>query len=100
VGILMGIYGREELEPQPQLNASLMGILIKDHEGKEPITALQAQEMYLKIGGVSADVQGTVQLQKPVSVEKCKVCTSRCHGKNPSYFANYVRGKIKKNSKW
>jgi hypothetical protein len=51
VGILKGTYGREELEPQPQLNAALMGIDIKEHEGKEVVTALQAQEMYLKIGG-------------------------------------------------
>jgi hypothetical protein len=89
VGILKGTYGREELESQPHLNASLMGIFIKDHEGEEPITALQAQEMYLKIGAHRSYCRctGNCTTLKTCKCRKMKkVCTSRCHGKNPNLF--------------
>jgi len=48
---------------------------------------------------VTADVQGTVQLWKPVSVKKWKKFAHRgAMGKIQIYFANYVRGKIKNNN--
>jgi hypothetical protein len=85
VGILKGTYGREELEPQPQLNAALMEIHIKDHEGT--ITALQAQEMYLKIGGNQSYCRCTgncANSKTCMCLKMKKKCTSRCHGKKPN----------------
>jgi hypothetical protein len=102
VGILKGTYGREELEPQPQLNASLMGIFIKDHEEKEPIMALQAQEMYLKIGGHRSYCRctGNCATSKTCKCQKMKkFAHCGAMGKIQIYFANYVCGKIKNNSK-
>jgi hypothetical protein len=84
VGILKGTYGREELEPQPQLNAALMGIDIREHEGKDVVTALQAQEMYLKIGGHRSFCRciGNCGVSKSCKCKKMgKLCTSRCHGR-------------------
>jgi hypothetical protein len=46
VGILQGTYGREDLELQPDLNATLMGIDLNQHVGKPAIKALQAHKMY------------------------------------------------------
>jgi hypothetical protein len=49
VGLLHGCYEREELEPQPYLKVVLIGINSKEYEGKITITALQVQEMHLKV---------------------------------------------------
>lgn len=84
VGYLEKTYGREELEPQPHLNAELMGIDSNAHDAKITITPLQAQEMYLKIGGHRSFCRcvGNCSNSKTCKCKKMKkTCTSRCHGK-------------------
>jgi hypothetical protein len=83
VGYLKKTYGREELEPQPLLNVALMGKDSNAHDAKIIITPLQAQEMYLKIGGHRSFCQciGNCSNSKTCKCKKFdKIFTSRCHG--------------------
>jgi hypothetical protein len=84
IGYLQGTYGREELEPQPHLNAELMGINTEQHDSKSTITALEAHEMYLAIGEKRSFCRCTGNCATSKSC-KCrrmnKLCTSRCHNK-------------------
>ena len=85
VGLLKGTFGREELVPQPQLTSSLMGIKLQEHEGNTALTALQAQEMYLNIGGKRSFCRciGNCAVSKSCKCKRMnKMCTSRCHGKD------------------
>jgi hypothetical protein len=84
IGYLKGTYGREELEPIPHLTAELMGIDTEQHDNKKTITALEAHEMYLAIGGKRSFCRcaGNCATSKSCKCRRMnKLCTSRCHNK-------------------